>query len=772
MTDAPPRVRGRRRGLVRMTLAERASYLDRRTLLIGGGAAAGLAVAWQLWPRAHVAALTAGPGEVVFGHYLRIGADGRVTVAVPQAELGQGSHSLIAQIAADELGADWRTIAVEPAPLSGAYANTLWLDEDAAQVTPRWLVPAALTRDDGWRQHLIGGGATAMLTGGATLQRMYEQPVRTAAAYARALLCMAAAARWAIDWEDCTTQAGFVIAGRQRLRFGALAAEAAALDPPGYPPLRAPGSGALQGQSMPRLDLPAKIDGSLNFAADVRLDGLLFAAIRHGPLGDSRLLRHDADAARAIDGFVTAVRQPHWLAAVATTSWAAARALDAMAPVFATRGLAADSEAIDAALKAAVGSGEGARMAETGSVADAFAGRPLLSADYVVAPTLAAAIEPRAATAAPDGDRMRVWVATAAPGACRAAIAAALAIRPGAVSLFQMPGGGMIGQAMAHDVAVEAAQIARAIGKPLQLAWTRAEEMLQGAVRAPVRARMRASLSRTATIDGWHAAIAAPAARRQWRARIDGASPHGAEADVGAAVDAAMIDGAWPPYAIPHVAIDHLRVHTGLPAGYQLGGAHGFTHFFTESFVDELARAAGSDPLGYRMALLGRAPALARCLQAATAAGDWQGGVAGSGQGIACASLHGGHVALVASARPGNNGLIVDRLVLAADIGRVMNPTLARQQLESGLMIGLANAVGATTRYVDGLAETRRLADLGLPTLAQTPRIVVTLLSSNADPAGVEEMGLPLVAPAIANALFTITGRRLRRLPLSEKPVP
>jgi isoquinoline 1-oxidoreductase subunit beta len=756
--------------------AGRASLLpsiDRRTLLIGAGAAGGLALAWTVWPRDTTPGINANPGEHVFTPFLKIGEDGRVVVLVPQTEMGQGSYTLIPQAIADELGADWRTISVEPAPISGAYANMLLLDEDAAAATPRIGLPEAMTQISSWRQTMVSS-PLAMLTGGASDMRMFADPARECAAYARALLCMAAAARWDVAWEECETEEGFVTHTNRRLRFGDLAQAAAAFDPPSYPPLRAPGSGAMTGQSMPRLDLPAKIDGSLNFAGDIRLPGMVYAAIRQGPHGDTRLKSYTRDAAHRIPGFISAVRNDRWLASVAVNSWIAKRALDAMAPVFTTSGGRADSGVIDRRLKAAVNDPDGVRMAAIGDVGEAMAGRVVIGADYAIAPEVHAQPETRTATAAlaPDGATMRLWVGTQAPGATRAVVAEALGIAADAVALFQMPCGGQTGAAMAHDVAVQAALIARAVGRPVQLIWTRTEEILRDCPRAPARVRMRGTLSSGATIDALHMMVATAAARHEWRARLSGDSAETARRSAASTADAAAISGATPPYRIPNVAIDHLPVDTGLPAGYARAGADGFTVFARECFIDELAAAAEVDPLSFRIGMLGNTVELGACLQNATTRGEWGGGIAGSGQGIACHAMQGSFIALMAVARVGTNGIVVDRLIAAVDGGRVLNPTLARQQVESGIVHGLITATGVTSRYRRGLAQARRLGDLGLPTLAQMPRIEVELIPSNRDTGGLDEIGASVVAPAIANALFTVTSDRIRRLPLSSKLIP
>jgi isoquinoline 1-oxidoreductase subunit beta len=746
--------------------------IDRRSLLIGGGVAAGLVVAWAVWPRNVRPGINAAPGEAVFAPFLKVGADGHVTVLCPQAELGQGSYTLIAQIAADELGADWRQIAVEPAPISPIYANNLFFAEDAAMVTPRLGVPEGVGGWDGWDILSPATGPAAMITGGSTTIRAFSGPVRDAAALARALLCMAAAERWDVGWEECRTADGFVLHGTRRLRFGEVAEAAAGMTPPEFPAYRPDDDDRLLGRALPRLDLPAKVDGSLNFAGDVRLPDMVFAAVRQGPHGDSRLLRYNRRAGERVRGFVSAVRHERWLAAVATNSWAAQRALDAMAPVFRTTGQVPSTTTQNRRLADAVRDFDGVRVSELGDPAAAMSGRPVLKADYYAAPALHAAIETRTALAEPDGERMRLWVATQAPGYCRAAVAAALGVDDDAVALFAMPAGGAFGAALDHEVAVQAALIARSVERPVQLCWSRTEELLRDLPRPPARARMQATLSSGATIDAWQAAIATPAARHEFRARLDGAKAAAAQRAAAGSADAAAVSGAVPPYLIPNLAIDHLPVDTGLPSGQWRGGADSFTTFFTEAFLDEMAALAQVDPLSFRMGMLGNRPRLARCLQAATALGGWTGGGAGSGEGIACASLRGSHIALMVKARRSERGLIIDQMAAAIDCGRVINPTIVSQQVEGALIFGLAAAIGATTQYRRGLARARRLSEINLPTLAQTPQVTVDIVASNAESGGIGDVAVPLVAPALANALFTTTGRRLRRLPLNDMPLP
>lgn len=747
----------------------RLPHISRRSLLVGTGAAGGLALAWALWPRTYPVNLAAAPDESVFNAFLKIASDGRVVMIVPQCEMGQGVTTLLPQIMADELGADWRTIAVEPAPISPNYANIWLVDRDSETVTPRAGLPEAVADVRAWTRREYATRDAMMLTGGSSSVQMFEGPCRAAAAQARAMLMMAAAARWDADWEACDTEGGFVTLGQQRLRFGELAKEAAAMTPPAEPQYRAGAADPLYGQELTRLDAPAKVDGSMNYAGDIRLPGMVYAAIRQGPVGDTRLKSINKAAGLKSPDVLHYVQTKRWLAVVGRNWWAANRALDRFAPVFETAGKPVSTRSIDAALDIALKS-DGWRVAKRGDVGTAFAGRPVLRGNFRVAPALHAPIETRSATAAPDGSRLRVWAATQAPAQCRAAIAAATGRDAASITLFPMPAGGSFGVAFDHSAAVQAAVIAQAINKPVQLSWSRAEEIIRDLPRPPAAAHLAASLNSAGGIDALAVKIAAPSATHELRARlVDNARPHAAQRAAAERSDAGAVGGAMPPYAIPHVSVDHYPADIGLPVGRWRGNADSYTCFFIESFVDELAKRADTDPLSYRMGMLSGAPEVARCLISVTTIGGWEGGVAEAAQGLACHSMRGSHIALMATATFGPNGLRVTQLVAAADCGRIVNPAIARQQIEGGLIFGLAAAVGATTDYAGGLAEARKLGQLGLPRLSHCPEITVELIDSDREPGGIGELAVPVVAPAIANALAAATGRRIRRLPLSQE---
>jgi isoquinoline 1-oxidoreductase beta subunit len=725
-----------------------------------------LAVAWTFWPRSYDHNLAAAENESVFNAFIKIGSDGIVTCIVPQCEMGQGVTTLLPQIMADELGADWRSIAVASAPINPIYTNILAVDEDSQLVMPRALLPDAVQDVRRWVRREWAVRNSLMITANDTDLRMFEAPCRDAAAQARAMLMMAAARRWDVDWQDCDTADGFITHGDKKMRFAEVAASAALMTPPSEPIHRSNNPNPLYGKPLTRLDLPAKVDGSANYAGDIRLAGMVYAAIRQGPLGDSKLKSINRKKGMASPDVLSIVTHDEWLAVVARNWWAANQALDRFEPRFESKGERFTSASIDAALKEALDD-DGYRMVSHGDIDEAMEDRRTYIAEYHVAPALHAPMETRTATATMDGNRLRIWVATQAPSRCRAAIAKATGFSESQISLFQMNAGGSFDAALDHQVAVQAALIAREVQRPVQLCWSRAEDMMRLPPRPPARARMIATVNTAGGLDALWARIAVPSTTHESRARlVDLDRPADAQKGAASQPDAAAVAGAASRYAIPHLAVDHCPADIGLPTGRWRGNADSYTCFFTESFVDELAARAKQDPLSYRIAMLGKEALLAKCLLSATSLGGWEGGVAGSGQGIACHSMHGSHIALLAEARPAEGGFKVERLIAVVDAGPMVNPEIARQQIEGGLIFGLAAAMGATSSYVDGRATARKLHQLGLPNLAQSPEILVELIESDRESGGIREIAVPVVAPAIANALFTATGRRIRHLPL------
>jgi isoquinoline 1-oxidoreductase beta subunit len=753
-------------------------HLSRRGLLAGAAVGGGLLVAWGLWPRDYGVPLTPGRGEWAFGAWLKLGRDGVLTVAVPQLEMGQGITTLIPQIVAAEMGADWRQVAVEPAPVSGAYANLPL----AAKWAPLWMpfAPGLADDPDDLVTRRWAGEGSFMATAEGTSLAAYEAPAREAAAAARAMLCLAAADRWGVNYEECAAQGGLVLHGGKQLAFAALAEEASRYDPPDPPPLNPSPYSEVQGSAggeqaiaYPRLDLPAKADGSFLFAGDVRLPGMLYAAIRHGPVGDSELADYNAKAGARTLGLRQVVKSRGWIAAVADTWWAAEQALIALDPRWrATE--RADSGTIDQRLDEALTTGEASRIATRGS-GDRELGDPTVTYRYEIAPATHGTLETASATARLADGRLELWLASQAPAQARDAAAKAVGLSPSDVVVYPMAAGGSFDRRLEHDHAIEAAVIAAEVKAPVQLVWSRYQELSAGRPRAPLACLASAWTAREdGTPRGLRLRVAMPATVSEFGKRLFGNKTAYAALDAaGAGPDPLAFEGALGPYAIPAIAIDHVPVDVGLPSGRLRGNAHGYLAFIVESFIDELATRVGREPLSFRMAILGEDPRLAECLQRAARLAQWDGGAGQSGNGIACWRIgdpaSGGpvaRIACVATARAAEGGVKVSKLSAAVDLGRVVNQDIARQQIEGGLIFGTSLATGSAIGFAQGWPSESRLGGLALPTLADCPQIAVDIVPGDGDPADPGEIGVAVAAPAIANALHSATGLRLRRLPL------
>jgi isoquinoline 1-oxidoreductase beta subunit len=749
---------------------------DRRRLLVGAAVGGGLLVAWQLLPRRYPDPLPAADGEQAFGPWLRIAGDGTVMVAIPQLEMGQGVGTVLAQVAAMELGADWRHVALQPAPPAEVWPNTPLAAEWADLWMPAFAGLAA--NAEGWLPRRWAERHRFNATADGTALAAYEQPLREAAATARGLLAMAGARRWDVAFEECEVSGGEVRHGKHRAKFAELAESAATLRPPVPPPLlptRPAESPIAQPPGaplrFPRLDLPGKVTGNAVFAADVRLPGMVYAAIRHAPIGPgARLGHHDAAAAHAVPGFLRLVEGPDWLAALASDWWAAERALGLVAPRFAGHDRL-DSLRFEAALDNALRNGKGHVIAESGDTDAAIDGHPTLKLRYDIAPALPAGLETAAATARWRDGRLELWTAVQAPEQVRLAVARALAIDVRDVLLYPVPAGGSFDARLEADHAIEAALVAKSAGKPVQLMWSRWQEMLATRPRPPVAAELSVRTDSTGAISALKLRAALPAAAREFGARLFGqVAPATAAAKAGADADPLALAGAVPPYAIPNVEIAHVPVAIGLPTGRVRANAHGYTAFFTETALDELASRLHREPLSYRVAMLGHDPRLVQCLQRVSALAGWNGGYDGSGQGVACHRIGsveaGGCIAAVAIARRDEGGVKVERVSAVADLGRIVNVDIARQQIEGGLVYGIGLALGASVPYAHGLPVAGNLASLALPLLADCPQIEVELIASEAPAFDPGELGTAIAAPVIANALASATGLRFRRLPL------
>jgi isoquinoline 1-oxidoreductase beta subunit len=714
---------------------------DRRTVLIGGGAGIGLVVAFALWPRRMHSDLAVARGEEAFGNFIKIGKNGQITVAVAQTETGQGIWTGLPQIVADELGAAWDSIGVEPAPLTAAYANALagqegWLDGFG------WL-----------RAHRIDDDGRMRMTAAATSVRAFERPLREAAAVTRTMLVGAAADRWNVDPRDCETGDGFVINRGRTFTFGELAEEAADRTPPPNPPLRQTTKGRLIGQPLPRLDGPAKADGSWRFAGDIRLADMLFASARIAPPG-GRLAAFARKPVEAVHGIRHIAARDQWIAIVADTWWAAERGMKAADPKFSGMRTGGDLRRM---FEDALQHGD-RRSFRRGDYEGAVKGSRPLGATYFVASSQHLGLEPLTATARFDGHHLEVWAPTQAPGVAREAAAEAARIDTSDVTLYPLPVGEPAGRSLESDAIPYAVQLARQLKRPVQVTLSQSTSQNHDLVSAGALARMAALPGEGGITAAWKMEIAtvdgmAAAIERMFdvddKRRLIRTAVH-----------------AIPPYAIPNITIEAARPALPFRTGYMRGSPERDFAFATESFVDELAHAAGVEPLAFRMSMLGNNGRLARCLQGAARLAQWDGGGPGSAMGIAGCSAFGSHIGLVANASIGSDQRVkVERLVAAVDCGRVVNSGLVEQQIEAGLVWALAQATVAAPEWIAGMPRARPIGGIGLPRLGDAPQIVIEVIPSSDAPGGVSGLGTTVFAPAVANALHAVTGKRMRSLP-------
>ena len=699
--------------------------LDRRTVLVGGGGGIGLIVAFALWPRHIRSDLAAGSGEHAFGSFIKIARDGRITVAVPQTETGQGIWTALPQIVADELGATWETVAVEPAPLTTAYANSL-------------------SKVEGWPTNL-------RITAASTSIRAFDRPLRAAAAIARSMLVGAAADRWDVSPEECETADGFVINGVRTFTFGELAEEAADRSPPLNPKLRQGTKGRLIGQPLQRLDGPAKALGKMRYAADVRLPGMLFASARLAPPG-GRLRGYSRDALTQMQGIRHVAAHDGWLAIVADTWWAAEAAVKAANASFTGQRQTVDPRP---SFEAALAEGDAQKWFSRGDYDSATRGSRPLAATYYAAPSLHLGLESVSATARFANGGVEVWAGTQAADAARDQAAKAAA--GASVTFYPMPVGEPAGRALQADAIPIAVALARATGAPVQLCLSQTENQNHDHPSGGAMARVTALPGAGGITAAWKVRAAV----------VDGFGNALAALSKGEAgkLGRPALDGSIPPYSIPDVAVEAVRVSVPFAAGYMRGSPQREFAFFTESFVDELAHAAGIEPLAFRMSILGQNGRLARCLQGAARLAQWDGGGAGSTMGIAGCSAFGSHIGLVATASIGDDQKVqVHRLAAAVDCGRAINGGLVLQQIEAGLIWALTQATVAEPEWIAGMPRARPLGGL-LPRAGGAPEIVVELIPSSEAPGGVSGLGTTVLAPAVANAIFAGSGRRMRSLP-------
>ena len=754
--------------------------MRRRTLLLAGTAGTGaLLVGWLALPqRSRLGSpglMVAQQGEVALNGWIKIGADGAVVLAMPRSEMGQGVHTALPMLAAEELDVPLASVRIEQAGSDAIYGNVATLlaglpfhplDDESEDgfgraKAARWVV-GKVARE-------LGINAT----GGSTSVVDAWEVVRTAAATARASLLGAASLQWRLPVDELQVKAGVVShPSGPSAPYGELARHAAAT-PPGTVRLKDRKQWTLIGTSAPRLDVPAKVNGSARFGLDVRLPGMKYAVVRMCPMLGGAPGRVQADAALRLPGAERIVMLPAYagstagFAIIGSTTWHARRAALAVDVEWqAPPGRALDSARIEEALEHAVRSQEGFAFHDKGDAARAEADAPRKLEAWYRAPYLAhATLEPMNCTARVAQGKVEVWAPTQVPQMVRAAAAQVAGVGIDDVTVHVTLIGGGFGRRLEVDYAAQAVRVAMdAGGAPVQLVWTREEDTTHDFYRPMHVARLSAGLDAQGQVISLRIASAGDAITPRWfeRAMPALAAPMDAP-------DKTTAEGLFDlPYGIPNQHMSHVATRSGVPVGFWRSVGHSHNAFFSECFIDELAHAAGQDPLALRRSLLAKAPRYRAVLDLAGARSGWGTPLpAGRARGIALHESFGSIVAQVAEVSLERGAPRVHRVVCAIDCGTVVNPGIVAQQMEGAVLFALTAALHGRIDVRGGAVQQANFPDYRMITAAHAPQVETWLVASEREPGGVGEPGVPPLAPAVANALFALTGRRSRSMPLA-----
>ena len=671
--------------------------------------------------------------------FVRIGTDNRVTVIVKHLEMGQGTYTGLPTLVAEELDADWGQIRVEGAPADAKrYNNLFW---GPAQGT---------------------GGSTA-------IANSWEQ-LRKAGATARAMLVSAAAQRWGVQPDSLTVSRGTVLhktSGR-KASFGQLAADAAKLPVPAEVKLKDAKDFVYIGKRAPRTDSRAKSTGTAMFTQDVKLPGLLTAVVAHPPRFGAKVKSFDAAKAKAVKGVTDVVAIPQGVAVLAGDFWTAKKGRDALTVQWDETGAFKLGTAEIMAEYRKLARTPGLPARKDGDVNGALAGAAkTLEAAYEFPYLAHAAMEPMNCVVKLSAKACEVWNGEQLQTGDQAAVAGIMGLKPEQVSLHMLYAGGSFGRrANPHsDYVVEAAAIAKAINgrAPVKLVWTREDDMRAGYYRPLNYHALKAGLDAQGNIVAWHHRIVG-------QSILTGTAFEGAMVKNG--IDATSVEGASTlPYAIANLGVELHSPKMGVPVQWwrSVGSTH--TAFSTETFLDELAAAGGKDPYELRRALLAKHPRHKGVLELAAQRAGWgkplaQAKGARRGRGIAVHESFNTFVAQVAEVTVRDGKLKVDRVVCAVDCGVAVNPAVIRAQMESGIAYGLTAALYGAITLKDGAVEQSNFHDYAPLRMNEMPRVEVHIVPSEEKPSGVGEPATPVIAPAVANAVFAATGKRVRSLPI------
>jgi isoquinoline 1-oxidoreductase subunit beta len=714
-----------------------ATALKRRDFLKTGAAVGGGLLISLYLPKLAQASV---PGELKVvapatfspNAFIRIASDDTVTVIVNKSEMGQGVYTSLPMLIAEELEADWSKIRVESAPVDQAYAHPAF---------------------------------GIQMTGGSTSTASEWERFRRAGATGRIMLIAAAAENWKIPVGNLRAENGYVIdaAGGRRASFGSLANTAATLTPPKDVPLKDPKDFKLIGKPTRRLDTPDKVDGTAQFGIDVQIPGMMTAVVVRAPVFGGKVVSFNAEKAKAVAGVKDVLQVPSGVAVIATGFWPAKLGRDRLEIKWDDGPNASLSTASLRAQFAALAKTPGLVARKVGDPVKALAGAAkTITAEYEVPYLAHAMMEPLNCVVDLRADRCEIWTGTQFQTVDRMAAATTAGLKPEQVLIHTTLLGGGFGRRAnpASDFIVEAVQVAKAAKVPVKVVWTREDDIRGGYYRPMWYDRFVGGIDEKGNPIAWTHTIVGQSIMQgtafepvMTKDGIDGSSVEGA-ADL--------------LYGIPNLQVDLHTPKIGVPVLWWRSVGHSHTGFATEAFLDELAHAGGKDPYELRRTLLAKQPRMLALLELVAQKGNWGKPLpAGRGRGIATHFSFSSYVAQVAEVSVDKNGDVrVHRMVCAVDCGRVVNPDSVKAQIEGGIIFGLTAALKDEITFDAGRVQQRNFHDYPMLRMNESPEIEVYIMPSTENPTGVGEPGVPPVAPAVANAIFAATGKRVRKLPI------
>ncbi len=704
----------------------------REFLKTGALGSGGLVIAFMLPGAKGLALAQASPGAAFAPNaFLRVGADDGISVLLAHSEMGQGVWTTLPMLIAEELDADWSRIKVEHAPAAPAYAHTAF---------------------------------GMQMTGGSTTSWSEFDRYRKAGATARALLVQAAAKRFGVAPVACRTENGEVIAGEKRARYGELAEAAARLPAPAGVALKDPAQWKIIGKPTRRLDTPEKTTGRAQFGMDVRFEGLLTAVVARAPVFGAKVKSFDDSGAKAVPGVRAVVQVPSGVAVVAEHFWAAKLGRDALAVEWAPPpGSPPDTQALLEEFRRLAGR-RGAVAARAGDTAVALArAKKTIEAEYVVPYLAHAPMEPLNCTVRILPGKCEIWTGTQFQTVDQGVAAQITGLKPQQVEIHTtFLGGGFGRRATASaDFVSEAVHVAKAAGQPVKTVWTREDDVRGGYYRPMFLHRVRAGLGADGKPTAWEHVMVGQS--------IVAGTPFEAFM-VKNGVDETSVEGAADSPYLKSIPNHRLELHSpkyAIPVLWWRSVGHSHTAFVMETMIDELAQAAGQDPAAYRRALLKGHPRHLGALDLALERAGWGTPLpSGRARGVAVHESFRSFVAMVAEASIEGGRIRVHRVVCAIDCGVAINPGGVMAQMESGVAFGLGAALHSTLTFKEGRVQESNFHDYRVLRLNEMPVVEAHIVPSTAPMGGAGEPGVPPVAPAVANAVAALTGKRLRTLPL------